>query len=79
MGNTRTWPEPWLLAIKSIVSLCEIIKNKNKNLIELVYAIAGIFLGVLLAFGNLLPILILIAGILLIIDGVIGLVGELKK
>lgn len=68
-----------LLAIKSIVSLCEIIKNKNKNLIELVYAIAGIFLGVLLAFGNLLPILILIAGILLIIDGVIGLVGELKK
>lgn len=68
-----------LLAIKSIISLYEIIKAKKKNVVELVYAIAGIFLGVLLAFGNLLSVLILIAGILLIIDGVIGLVGELKK
>jgi len=67
-----------LLAIKSIISLYEIVKSKKKNVMELVYAIAGIFLGVMLAFGNLLSILILIAGILLVIDGVLGLVGALK-
>ena len=68
-----------LLAIKSAISLAEILKSKKKNIPELVYAIAGIFLGVLLAFGNLVSVLILIAGILLIIDGAIGLIGELKK
>ena len=68
-----------LLAIKSAISLYEILKSKKKNIPELVYAIAGIFLGVLLAFGNLVSVLILIAGILLIIDGAIGLIGELKK
>lgn len=67
-----------LLAIKSIISLYEIVKSKKKNVMELVYAIAGIFLGVMLAFGNLLSILILIAGILLVIDGILGLVGALK-
>jgi hypothetical protein len=68
-----------LLAIKSIISLYEIVKFKNKNVMELVYAICGIFLGILLAFGNLLSVLILIAGILLIVDGAIGIYGELTK
>ena len=68
-----------LLAIKSIISLYEMVKFKNKNVMELVYAICGIFLGILLAFGNLLSVLILIAGILLIVDGIIGLVGVLKS
>lgn len=68
-----------LLAIKSIISLYEMVKFKNKNVMELIYAICGIILGVLLAFGNLLSVLILIAGILLIVDGIVGLVGELKK
>ena len=68
-----------LLAIKSIISLYEMVKFKNKNVMELIYAICGIFLGILLAFGNLLSVLILIAGILLIVDGIVGLVGELKK
>lgn len=68
-----------LLAIKSIISLYEMVKFKNKNVMELVYAICGIFLGILLAFGNLLSVLILIAGILLIVDGAIGIYGELTK
>jgi len=33
----------------------------------------------LLAFGNALDIMIIIVGVLLIIDGVIGLLGSIKK
>lgn len=68
-----------LIALKSLVSLYEVLKNKKKNVPEIIYAAAGVLLGVLLAFGNLVSALVLIAGILLIVDGVIGIYGELTK
>lgn len=68
-----------LIALKSLVSLYEILQSKKKNTPEIIYAAAGVILGVLLAFGNLVSALVLVAGILFIIDGVIGIFGELTK
>ena len=68
-----------LIAVKGLVSLFNALKAKNKNALSIVFPVLTIALGILLAFGNLVGALIFIAGILLIIDGVIGLAGALKK
>ena len=68
-----------LIALKSLVSLYEILKSKKKNVPEIIYAAAGVLLGVLLAFGNLVSVLVLIAGILLIVDGAVGIYGAVAK
>ena len=68
-----------LLAIKSLVSLYEVLNKKKKNTAEIIYAAAGVLLGVLLAFGNLVSALVLVAGILLMADGFIGIYGAVKK
>ena len=67
-----------LIAIKGIIALLGIFKGK-KNALEVVFTILTIVLGLMLAFGNGLDIIIMITGILLIIDGVLGLIGSLKK
>ena len=68
-----------LIAIKGIVTLIDVIKNKPRNALELVFPALTIAIGVLLAFGNLDDIIILITGALLAVDGIIGLVGALVK
>ena len=68
-----------LIAIKGFVALIEAFKAKKKNALSVVFPVLTIVLGVLLAFGNLVSTLILIVGILLVIDGVIGLIGAVKK
>ncbi len=68
-----------LIAIKGVVTLIEVLRAKKKNLMEIIYPVACIVLGIMLAFGNLLSTLILIAGILLVINGIIGVIGALKK
>lgn len=68
-----------LIAVKGIVALIDAFKNKNKNALDFVFPVLTVVVGLLLAFGNGLDIMILIVGILLAIDGVIGLVGALKK
>ncbi len=68
-----------LLAVKGIVALIEVFKAGLKGALQLVFPIITIVLGVMLAFGNGLDVMILIIGILLAIDGLIGLVGALKK
>ena len=67
-----------LIAIKGIIALLGIFKGK-KNALDVVFTILTIVLGLMLAFGNGLDIIIMITGILLIIDGVLGLIGSLKK
>ena len=68
-----------LIAIKGIVALIEAFKKSSKNALDLVFPILTTVVGVLLAFGNGLDIMILIVGILLAVDGVIGLTGAMKK
>lgn len=68
-----------LIAIKGIVALIDVLKKSKKNALEVVFPILSVVVGVMLAFGNALDIMIVIVGVLLAIDGVLGLVGTLKK
>ena len=68
-----------LIAIKGIVALINVFKKSEKNALEIVFPILSVVVGVMLAFGNGLPVMIAIVGVLLAIDGVIGLLGALKK
>ena len=68
-----------LIAIKGIVALIDVLNKKNKNVLEIIYPILSIVVGLMLAFGNALDIMIIIVGVLLIVDGAIGLIGSVKK
>ena len=68
-----------LIAIKGVVALIDALKKSNKNVLEIIFPILSVVVGLMLAFGNALDIMIIITGVLLIVDGVIGLVGSLKK
>ncbi|MBR2722232.1 MAG: DUF308 domain-containing protein [Clostridia bacterium] len=67
-----------LIAVKGGVALFEVLKKNKKNALEIVFPILSIVVGLLLAFGNGLDIIIVIVGVLLAIDGAVGLVGSLK-
>ena len=67
-----------LIAVKGVVALIDVLKKSRKNALEIVFPILTIVVGVMLAVGNGLDIIIVIVGVLLIIDGVLGLVGALK-
>ena len=68
-----------LIAIKGAIALYEAFERKRKSLPDVLYPILSIVTGLILAFGNGLDIMIIIVGALLIVDGVIGLIGSLKK
>ncbi len=68
-----------LIAVKGVADLLGVLKQKKPNVKDLIFPILSVVVGLILAFGNGLDILIVITGILLTVDGVIGLVGSLKK
>ena len=68
-----------LIAIKGLIVLFEVLKKKKKSIAEIIYPMLSVVLGLLLAFGNGLDVIIVVTGVLLIIDGRIGLIGALKK
>ena len=68
-----------LIAIKGIVALVDVLKKSKKNALDLVFPILTVVVGLMLAFGNGLDIMIIIVGVLLAVDGVLGLVASLKK
>ena len=68
-----------LVAIKGVVALIGVLKKDDKNALEIVFPILSMVLGIALAFGGLAHYILVIAGVLLAIDGVIGLVGALNK
>lgn len=68
-----------IIAAKGVMALVEVLKNQNKNITEIIYPAITIIVGVGLACGNLLGDLIVVVGILLIVDGVLGLLGLKKK
>ena len=68
-----------LIAIKGIVTLAEVLKSKKPKALDIVYPALTVVIGLSLAFGNGLDILIVITGILLAIDGGLGLMASLKK
>lgn len=68
-----------LIAIKGLILLFEVLQKKKKTLPEIIYPMASVVLGLLLAFGNGLDILIVVSGVLLALDGVVGVFASLKK
>ena len=68
-----------LIAVKGLVDLVAVLKRKKRNAFLVVFPAISIFLGIALAFGNILGDLIAIIGILLIIDGALGLLGAKRK
>ena len=68
-----------LIAVKGVVALINVLKKSRKNALEIVFPCLSIAVGVLLAFGNIAGIIIIVVGVLLVIDGVIGLLGALGK
>ena len=69
-----------LIAIKGVMELVEVLKLKKKKrtLFKLIFPIITIIVGLALAFGNALDYVILAVGVILIVDGVLGLVGAKK-
>ena len=68
-----------LIAVKGIVALIDVFKQSKKQALDLVFPVLTVVVGIMLAFGNGLDIMIVIVGVLLAIDGVLGLVASLKK
>ena len=68
-----------LIAIKGLVALVNVLKKDKKNALEIVFPIITVLIGIGIAFGNVSGWIIFFGGILLAIDGVIGLIGALKK
>lgn len=68
-----------LIAVKGVIALIEVIKKASKNVLEMIFPVLSIVLGLMLAFGRGLDLIIIIVGIVLAVNGVIGLLGALKK
>ena len=67
-----------LLAIKGLMDLVGALKVKKKSILRIVASALTMILGLALAFGNGLNDLIFAVGILLIVDGILGLIGSRK-
>ena len=68
-----------LIAIKGVLALLDALKKHKTTLLDVLFPVLTIIVGVMLAFGNGLDIMILIVGILLMVDGILGLLNALKK
>ena len=68
-----------LIALKGVVALINELKGKKVSALGLLFPLLTILVGVVLAFGNGVDIVILIAGILLAVNGVLGLLESFKK
>ena len=70
-----------LIAIKGVISLIGVLTYKGKNALMIVFPVISIVAGLVLAFAfeSVLNIALVVVGVLLAIDGVVGLLGALKK
>lgn len=67
-----------LIALKGLMSLFSAIKHR-RSLLTVLFALLTIAVGVVLAFGNGLDIVLIVTGALLIVDGLLGLLGSGKR
>ena len=68
-----------LIAIKGGLALIDVFRKSTRSFVDFVFPTLTAFTGLMLAFGNGLDIIILIVGILLTVDGVLGLISALKE
>ncbi len=69
-----------LIAVKGIIALVQALGQKKKKVLNILFPILTIVVGLLLAFafGSIMNIVMIVGGILLIVSGVLGLIGALK-
>ena len=71
-----------LMAVKGLVSLIQALKRKKKNVLAIIFALLTMVAGGLIIFGyasSIVDTVLLVAGILLVVDGVLGLASAAKK
>ena len=70
-----------MIAIKGIVALIDVLKSSDRTALRLIFPILTIVCGLALAFafGELMDIMMIVGGILILIDGIFGLIAALKK
>ncbi len=67
-----------LIIVKGIVALIETIARRRKSIAQLLFPVITIVVGAVIAFGNGLDIAIMVGGVLLIVNGVIGIIAALR-
>lgn len=69
-----------LIAVKGLVELLEVLssKKKRRSFLRVLFPVLTIVVGLGLAFGNTLNHIIVAVGVILIIDGILGVVGANK-
>ena len=69
-----------LIAVKGLVDLINAIKKPEKTtVLDIIFPVLTMVVGLVLAFGNALSVLVIIVGALLVVDGVLGLLSCIKK
>lgn len=68
-----------LIALRGIVDLVEAFKRRSSTAIDVLYPVLTVVVGCMLAFGNGLDVFIVVTGVLLTVDGVLGLVNSLRR
>ena len=68
-----------LIALKGVVAFVDALQAHKKNLLHFIFPVISVVIGLMLAFGNGLDTIILVAGILLAVDGLFGLFSALFK
>ena len=68
-----------MIALKGVIAFINALRARKKNLFKIIFPVFSVVVGLMLAFGNGLDIIIMVAGVMLIIDGILGLIGSLLK
>ena len=70
-----------LLAIKGIIALFDALKAKKGKILRVLFALLTVICGLVFvfAFGELVDILVIVGGIMILVDGILGLIAALKK
>lgn len=67
-----------LIAVKGLLALNDELRRKKQSLPSILFAILTVLFGLLLAFGNGFDIILLLVGIFLLANGILGVVAALK-
>ena len=65
-----------LIALKGVLALISYLRAFRKSWLDILFAVLTVLVGLLLAFGNLLDLIIVIAGVALMFNGVIALLAS---
>ena len=68
-----------LIALKGVVALINELKKKQVSVLGILFPTLTVIVGLGIAFGNALDLIIVICGIILALDGVLGLIEAAQK